>query len=87
MTDVPFTDAFWSPSLEEQIKSSFYYSPAWLDLITSLYGYRLVPLTVTNTTGHITGYLPLCSMQSPLTGAARLPTLSHRPARPGGIIP
>ena len=48
--------------------ASFYYSQAWLNLITSLYGYRMTPLLTTNQAGQTTGFLPLCSIQSPLTG-------------------
>jgi FemAB-related protein (PEP-CTERM system-associated) len=54
--------------------ASFSYSQAWLNLITSLYGYRIIPLLTTNQTGQTTGFLPLCSIQSPLTGQ-RLVTL------------
>lgn len=46
----------------------FYFNPAWLDLITSLYGYTPVQLTTTNSSGKLSGFLPLCYMQSPLTG-------------------
>lgn len=55
-------------STGQQAKDIFYYQEAWLDLITSLYGYSLIPLTTTDSTGRITGFLPLCLMQSPLTG-------------------
>jgi len=48
--------------------ASFYYSPTWLNLITSLYGHRIIPLLATNQAGQITGFLPLCLIQSPLTG-------------------
>src|SRR6266852_3319226 len=54
--------------VEQQTTESLYYSRAWLDLITKLYGYSMIPLIATNTTGQITGFLPLCSVQSPLTG-------------------
>jgi FemAB-related protein (PEP-CTERM system-associated) len=58
----------WSTFVEQQIKDSFYYSQAWLDLITELYGYSVIPLTTTNGAGEITGFLPICSMYSPITG-------------------
>ncbi len=48
--------------------ASFYYSQAWLNLITNLYGYRIIPLVTTNQAGQTTGFLPLCLIQSPLTG-------------------
>jgi FemAB-related protein (PEP-CTERM system-associated) len=55
--------------VEEQTKdASFYYSQAWLNLITTLYGHRIIPLLATNQAGQITGFLPLCLVQSPLTG-------------------
>lgn len=57
-----------STILEEQITQNFYYSQSWLDLITKTYGYSVIPLTTTNSSGQITGFLPLCSMHSPLTG-------------------
>src|SRR5947209_6559128 len=61
-------DSHCSTTLEEQIAQTFYYNQAWLDLITKLYGYTVIPLTTTNASGHVTGFLPLCSMRSPLTG-------------------
>jgi CelD/BcsL family acetyltransferase involved in cellulose biosynthesis len=55
--------------VEKQTRdAAFYYSPTWLNLITSLYGHRIIPLHSTNREGQITGILPLCSIQSPLTG-------------------
>src|SRR5438067_4484238 len=54
--------------VEQQAKEPLYYSQAWHDLITKLYGYSLIPLTTTDASGQITGYLPLCYIQSPLTG-------------------
>ncbi len=54
--------------IERQAKDVFYYNQAWFDLITDLYGYSVIPLTVTNAGGEITGFLPLCSMQSLFTG-------------------
>lgn len=57
-----------SPALTQQAAGLFYYRPAWLDLLQRLYGYRLHLLTSRGTGGQITGLLPLCSMQSPLTG-------------------
>lgn len=61
-------DSRWDACVEQQIKHSFYYSQAWLKLITQLYGYSVIALTTRNTNGEITGFLPMCSMQSPLTG-------------------
>lgn len=61
-------DSRWDACVEQQIKHSFYYSRAWLKLITQLYGYSAIALTTSNPNGEITGFLPMCSMQSPLTG-------------------
>jgi FemAB-related protein (PEP-CTERM system-associated) len=57
-----------STFIEQHKQDSFCYSQAWFDLITKLYGYTVIPLTTTGATGQITGFLPLCSIQSPLTG-------------------
>jgi len=43
-------------------------APAWLEMLERLYGYRIVPLTVTNAAGEISGVLPLCLLSSPLIG-------------------
>ncbi len=68
MTSIPLIGSGLTSFIEEQSKDVFYYNQAWLDLITQLYGYTAIPLTTTNADGKITGFLPLCSMQSPLTG-------------------
>jgi FemAB-related protein (PEP-CTERM system-associated) len=68
MLYVPFDRNGYRPSFEQQLKNSFYHNQAWLDLITKLYGYSLIPLMSLNADGQITGLLPLCSMKSPLTG-------------------
>jgi FemAB-related protein (PEP-CTERM system-associated) len=54
--------------IERHAAEPFYYQVAWLDLITRLYGYTLVPLVTRDTAGEVTGYLPLFLMRSPLTG-------------------
>lgn len=54
--------------IEQQTKETFYYSQSWFDLITNLFGYPVIPLTTTNDTGQITGFLPVCYIRSPLTG-------------------
>lgn len=58
----------WDAPLEEQVKNIFYYDQRWLELLTTFYGYRIIPLTTTNAAGRITGFLPLCTVNSPLTG-------------------
>jgi FemAB-related protein (PEP-CTERM system-associated) len=54
--------------LAQEMKQTLYYTPAWLDLVTRLYGYSPIALTATNASGQVTGFLPLCLIQSPLTG-------------------
>src|SRR5207302_10387419 len=67
--------------IEQQRKDSFSHNQAWLDLITRLYGYSVIPLTTTDTAGQLTGFLPLCSMHSPITGKrlVALPFSDHCP--------
>lgn len=81
MTQIPLLPARTSALLEQQIQETFAYQPAWLDLISRLYGYSVTPLTTTNSSGAITGYLPLCSLRSPLTGRrlVALPFSDHCP--------
>ena len=66
-----FTDITQNSSLEsfveEQAPGTFVYTQAWLQLISRLYGYKVELLTA-NQNGKITGFLPVCYMQSPLTG-------------------
>ncbi len=62
------TNTSWTTALEQQRQDVFYYHSAWLELIAQLYGYTVIPLTTTNNAGEVSGYLPLCLMQSPLTG-------------------
>lgn len=75
------SDPRLSAFVEQQTTEPFYYSQAWLDLITKLYGYSITPLITTNTAGQITGFLPLCSVRSPLTGhhLVSLPFSDHCP--------
>lgn len=68
MLQLSLVDSSLSTFIERQAKDSLYFNQAWLELITKLYGYSLIPLVSTNTTGKVTGFLPLCSMHSPLTG-------------------
>ncbi len=68
MAQVTLVDSGLQDFLATHASNDFYYDPAWLNLITSLYGYTLIPLTTTDSSGRITGFLPLCSVQSILTG-------------------
>jgi len=78
-TSLPDTclDAF----VERQTQRPFYYKQAWLHLISKLYGYAVIPLTTTNASGQMSGFLPLCFIQSPLIGRrlVSLPFSDHCP--------
>jgi hypothetical protein len=52
----------------QAMKQTLYYTPACIDLITELDGYAPVPLTSTNASGQVTGFLPLCFVQSSVMG-------------------
>ncbi|MDQ2713324.1 MAG: GNAT family N-acetyltransferase [Chloroflexota bacterium] len=58
----------WSTFVKEHSAGEFYYTPEWFALIEKLYGYTIVPLTTTNADGEITGFLPLCLVNSRITG-------------------
>lgn len=70
-----------SAPLEQQARDVFYYQPAWLNLISQVYGYEVHTLTTTNTNGEISGFLPVCTMHSPITGKrmVALPFSDHCP--------
>jgi CelD/BcsL family acetyltransferase involved in cellulose biosynthesis len=70
-----------SISVEQAGRESLYYSRAWLDLIREIYGYDVIQLTTTDANGHLTGYLPLCSLRTPLRGQrlVALPFADHCP--------
>src|SRR5947209_6859496 len=68
MTQAYLSNSSLNTFLEQRAKGSLYYNEAWLALISKLYGYTFMPLTTRDAAGQITGFLPLFSMQSPLTG-------------------
>ncbi len=68
MIDTFPSDISWSKPLEEQVRNMFYYDARWLKLLTTFYGYQIIPLTTTDEDGQVTGFLPLCFIKSPLTG-------------------
>ena len=68
MIDTFSINASWNELLEEQARNMFYYDARWLKLLTTFYGYQIIPLTTTNADGQVTGFLPLCFIKSPLTG-------------------
>ena len=81
MIEESLTDSFSSKLLKQYLSETTYYNHSWLNLITKVYGYSLIPLTVTNRTGRITGFLPLCYLRSFLTGPrlVALPFSDHCP--------
>ena len=81
MLHLSLADPSLATFIEQQTQGVFYYSQAWLDLIPKLYGYSIIPLTTTNSIGQITGFLPLCSIHSSLTGRrlVALPFSDHCP--------
>jgi CelD/BcsL family acetyltransferase involved in cellulose biosynthesis len=68
-------------AIEHQANESPYYSQAWLDLIQKTYGYSVIPLTTTDADGHVTGFLPVCSLRTPFRGQrlVALPFADHCP--------
>jgi FemAB-related protein (PEP-CTERM system-associated) len=68
MMDTSLADSSLITFVKQHAKEPLYYSQDWLDLITQLYGYKSTLLTTTNSLGRITGLLPLCSIQSLITG-------------------
>jgi FemAB-related protein (PEP-CTERM system-associated) len=68
MTSPIVSDSECSTFVKQHTKDAFYYNQAWLDLLSGLYGYSVISLITTNVSGQMTGFLPLCSIDSPLTG-------------------
>jgi CelD/BcsL family acetyltransferase involved in cellulose biosynthesis len=54
--------------IARQTEEPFYYQPAWLDLLSRLYGYPVHTLRTTDADGALTGFLPVMAVRSPLTG-------------------
>jgi FemAB-related protein (PEP-CTERM system-associated) len=81
MTATWFPHTSVDAHVAQEMTHTLYYTPAWLDLITELYGSSILPLTSTNASGQVTGYLPLCFIQSPVTGRrlVSLPFSDHCP--------
>src|SRR5579864_7253946 len=66
MTTLNLTES--SPISESAIESGRASSQVWLDVLSRVYGYRPVHLLAHDAGGQVTGYLPLCLIQSALTG-------------------
>lgn len=68
MAQVTLTDPDLKDFIAKYAGDILYFDQEWLSLITSLYGYTLIQLTTKDSSGQITGYLPLCYLQSAITG-------------------
>ena len=68
ITDITFADFDLNTFVEQQKHATISHSVKWFNLISRLYGYGFIPLTTHNVEGEITGFLPLCSMRSPVIG-------------------
>jgi Acetyltransferase (GNAT) domain len=81
MIPVPFLESSLSRFVAQQATDCFYYDQVWLDLIARRYGCSIIPLTTLGSTGEVTGFLPLCSLRSVLTGhrLVALPFSDHCP--------
>jgi FemAB-related protein (PEP-CTERM system-associated) len=55
-------------AVDEEMAHEFAFHPAWLELIGSLYRYRIVHLVARADDGRLRGYLPLAAINSRLTG-------------------
>jgi CelD/BcsL family acetyltransferase involved in cellulose biosynthesis len=77
----PIASVPLSATLAQQARDVLYYQPAWLNLISQVYGYSVSTLTSTNTNGEINGILPVCTVSSPITGKriVALPFSDHCP--------
>ncbi len=53
---------------DAQIEAAYSRQQAWLDVLKQVYGYTSTLLLTRNEDGQITGYLPICLVQSVLTG-------------------
>jgi FemAB-related protein (PEP-CTERM system-associated) len=85
MLQISFFDTRLDAFVQRQAQKSFYYKQAWLHLISRLYGYSVIPLTITNAVGQMSGFLPLCFIESPLIGRrlVSLPFSDHCPLLTG----
>lgn len=54
--------------IAQHAEETFYYQPAWLDLLSRLYHYPIRLLLAHGADGALTGFLPVMVVRSPLTG-------------------
>ncbi|SRR6266487_375505 len=78
---ISISDSRWSTFVDQQTSGWLYYSAPWFKLIMDIYGYTVIPLITTNPQGQVSGFLPLCLVDSPLTGRrlVSLPFSDHCP--------
>src|SRR5713101_3232066 len=65
---ISLADSSLTSFIERQAPGTFSYTQTWLNVVPQIYGYKIIQLIATNKAGNISGFLPLCLMQSPLTG-------------------
>lgn len=64
MRDILLAHSSPGPGLDQAATDCFYYSQAWMDLVSDLYGYPIVRLTTSNSSGQTSGILPVCLLDS-----------------------
>lgn len=71
--------------VKQSVAETLYYSREWIDLITKHYGLMYIPIVAKNTSGEVTGFLPLCYIRSALTGSrlVAFPFSDHCPLLAG----
>jgi CelD/BcsL family acetyltransferase involved in cellulose biosynthesis len=74
----PFTDARWETFVAGHPDAIVYQHPRWLEVLQSAYGYELVPLAYVESSGAVSGVLPLLRTRGLFTGR-RLSSLPHTP--------
>lgn len=70
-TSLPTATSANAPSgtaTERRMAYEFAFQGAWLELLSSLYGYRILHLAALDSRAQLTGYLPLAVISSVLTG-------------------
>jgi FemAB-related protein (PEP-CTERM system-associated) len=66
--DVFVRDSRQSAPTAPTARDAFYADERWLDLIQSVYGFRVTRLEARGDDGELRGILPVCALSSPLTG-------------------
>ena len=66
--DVPVREVTHVMDASIKTGDAFYADERWLDLIQSVYGFRVTRLEARASDGALRGTLPVCALSSPLTG-------------------